>query len=335
MKKQKLWVGLSVFFGLILLYFSFRHVSLKDVWESLYAIKPVYFILAAMIVLLGLFLRSVRWYIILPSPRSIRIPQLFRYFLVGCMLNNTVPGRLGDITKAYIVGTRENLSKSMIFSTSIMERVFDLCSVLFLFCIASFLLPTHVSFQKSAATAFFMFGFIILFICSVYLKKEHFLKYIKFFLKFFPENVQKRGLNIFQAFLNGFEILSNKRSLLQSILLSLAIWFLACLPLFVLFKGFGISLSFTHSIFLLSVISLGIMFPFTPGNIGTMQFVCTYTLIFLGVDKHIGFLFSIMYHAIQFIPVTLIGFYFFLQMRLGLRKFKNLSHETSKNSSHY
>jgi len=328
-------MGISIGVALLFLYLSFRQVSLDEVMESFYAIRPFYVLLASLLVLLGLFLRAVRWYVILPSAKTIGILHLFRYFLVGCMLNNTMPARLGEITKAFIVGRRENLSKSMILATSVTERIFDLCSVLILFFIASFALPTASSFRKSALVVFVTLCLMMILMATAYFKQKYLLDFVGHLLNFFPGRIQTKVFRITQAFLKGFEILSSQKNLLYAFLLSLSIWFLACVPLLVLFYGFHLPLTFSHAILLLSVISLGIMIPITPGNIGTMQFVCTYVLIFLNVNKHTGFLFSVMYHAIQFLPVTLIGFYFFLRMRLGLSKFQNLSHETSQNSSHY
>lgn len=333
--KKRLWVCISTVLGVFLLYLSFRHVSLKEVMESLYAIKPFYVLLASLLVLIGLFLRTVRWHVILPSPKTIGVLQLFRYFLVGCMLNNTMPARLGEVTKAFIVGQRENVSKSMILATSVTERIFDLCSVLILFCIANFTLPTAGFFRKSALAVFMMLCLIMTLMVTAYFKRKHLLDFVGYLLKFFPGRIRTKVLQLTEAFLNGFEILSSQKNLLRASLISLGTWCLACVPLLVLFWGFHLPLTFSHAILLLSIISLGIMIPVTPGNIGTMQFVCTYVLVFLNVDKHTGFLFSVMYHAIQFIPTTLIGFYFLIRMRMELSGFKNLADGTTESSSHY
>ncbi len=67
------------------------------------------------------------------------------------------------------------------------------------------------------------------------------------------------------------------------------------------------------------LVSMGSMIPSAPAFIGTTQYACIVALGLFGVGKSEAFAYSILYHATQFFPVTILGFYFLwkAQIRFG------------------
>ena len=58
---------------------------------------------------------------------------------------NVLPLRLGEFIRAYVLGRRENMSKSGIFATVVVERIFDGFTVLSLLMLSLLFLPNDIN----------------------------------------------------------------------------------------------------------------------------------------------------------------------------------------------
>jgi uncharacterized membrane protein YbhN (UPF0104 family) len=70
------------------------------------------------------------------------------------------------------------------------------------------------------------------------------------------------------------------------------------------------------------VVSLGLMIPSGPGFVGTFEAAVILSFQFLSgsssVTKDQAVSYAILYHATQFIPITVIGFYYLWKSNLSL-----------------
>lgn len=331
MQNSKSWTAylktaLLFFIAASLFYIALRNVSIQRIEEMIGEVHLVYLLLTPLVVISGLFLRTLRWRMILPQSCELEVYKLFRYFLIGCVVNNIVPGKFGLVTKTYLLSRNEQVSKSTILATFVVERVFDLCAVLVLFCMASFVLPISAPVALAAKIFFFVFHLMLFAIYAVYRQKKSIINIFERMAHYLPKRL-KGITGIFERFLSGFMILSKKGGILRVVVISLSIWLIACLPLVLLFASLEIPLGYIHAAFILSVISLGIAIPLSPGNIGTLQFFCVYGMMALNIDKHTALLYSLLYHACLFVPTTLLGLFYFPSLKFrGVRR--ELKHGT-------
>lgn len=70
----------------------------------------------------------------------------------------------------------------------------------------------------------------------------------------------------------------------------------------------GIHLPLAAAVLVLVAANLALLFPFAPpGNLGTLEMGATLGLMAFGVPKEQALAFALCYHALQLIPVTLLG----------------------------
>jgi uncharacterized membrane protein YbhN (UPF0104 family) len=70
----------------------------------------------------------------------------------------------------------------------------------------------------------------------------------------------------------------------------------------------GIHLPIAAAVLVLVAVNLALLFPFAPpGNLGTLELGATLGLMAFGVSKEHALAFAICYHALQLVPVTLLG----------------------------
>ncbi len=79
--------------------------------------------------MLGHYVRALRWKYILYSVKpDVKMWNLFGALMIGYGVNCVTP-KLGEVTRAIMIGRYENLSRSSMFGTVIVERVIDIISL--------------------------------------------------------------------------------------------------------------------------------------------------------------------------------------------------------------
>ncbi len=122
------------------------------------------------------------------------------------------------------------------------------------------------------------------------------------------------------SFCEGLKIFKTKKQVFWICCFSCFIWVGASLILMVFLYAFHINLPFYAPFLLLVIIATGVAIPSSPGFIGTLQFFCVTGLALFGVSKSESLGFSIVYHASQYIPVTLLGFFFMWKEHLHFKE---------------
>jgi uncharacterized membrane protein YbhN (UPF0104 family) len=69
----------------------------------------------------------------------------------------------------------------------------------------------------------------------------------------------------------------------------------------------GIELTWTDAVFVTAVVNLGVAIPSSPGFVGTYQWLAVSALGLVGVAQVPAFAFSVLMHALWFVPTTLAG----------------------------
>ncbi|MDX1417674.1 MAG: lysylphosphatidylglycerol synthase transmembrane domain-containing protein, partial [Candidatus Promineifilaceae bacterium] len=124
LKNKKVRGGLQVLLSLALLYLLLSSVGFKEVAGTLASIDWSWYLLAFLIFLLNIVIRSYRWYILLHSLND-RPPysRLLYLYFVGFFANNFIPtGFGGDVVK--IVSLRQRYGRGAeALSSVVMDRL--------------------------------------------------------------------------------------------------------------------------------------------------------------------------------------------------------------------
>ena len=73
------------------------------------------------------------------------------------------------------------------------------------------------------------------------------------------------------------------------------------------------------SFILLGIVSLAVMLPSSPGFVGTFHAACVASFVILNLNQSVSRPFSILLHASQYFPVTLLGLYYLRREHLSLK----------------
>ncbi len=306
--KRKLLIG-SIVSGFFL-YLAMRDIEWGVLWGVLEQTRPLYLIPAVVFTLLGHYFRAYRWKFMLLPIKSISTWNLFSATSIGFMANNLLPARLGEIVRAYTVGRREQISISAAFATIVYERIVDVFSLIVCLWVTLSKVPGPEWLRTSAMWLIVLNValFVVMFLMERY---QHLVKTIVTRIaRPLPERWQSKIHRWTEAFLGGLAVMSKAHTLIPITLASFPVWIFAMLGIYFSFGALNMEVPLFASLTLIVLVAMGSMIPSAPAYLGTTQYACIVGLSFYGIAKSEALALSLLYHATQFFPITLVGFYF-------------------------
>jgi uncharacterized protein (TIRG00374 family) len=305
--KKKIGILLSFFISIIFLVLALKKVDAKGIGESLRNADLFYFFLTILITFIAFFLRAVRWKVLLSPLKAFPLSLIFKATMIGFMCNYTLPARVGEVVRAYLIGTRGNISKSAAFATIIVERVMDLFTLSFFATIILIFFPLPLYLKRIGLTVFILNVLIFVFLVIIHKKSISFIRIIEKPLTIFGDGAKKKIKILLSAFIEGLEILGDPSSFLTAAGISFGIWVITGLLFYVLFFSLSIRLPLYAAFLDMVILTFGIMIPSTAGFIGTFQFFVKEGLMIFNIDPNVALGYSILLYATQFLLVVGVG----------------------------
>ncbi len=294
---------IKLFLGFLIsaacLWLVLRNVQLAKVLEEIRHAKPLWFLLSFLALLLSMFLRSLRWKIILSSLKRLPVSVVAPHLVFGFFMNNVLPARAGEALRAASLARQQNLTFGSVLGTVFFERFFDLTGFFAVVLLSSALLPWKL-LPVSKLLIVLCVGIVGLLFVVAYRQRLAAYAVIRGGL------IGKISSFITDATASFVTLKSFKKMVLVFIL-SLVIWFNEILQVFIVAHAMRLVLSLLESAAVLTGFSVGVMFPAAPGFVGTYEFFGNQMLLFLGKDpvRSISFVFAL--HAYQIIAMSLLG----------------------------
>ena len=235
MTQQRGQLLLGALLALLLLGFFFRGLDWAALGSAL-AEARVLPLLGLMLVTVGVYtLRAWRWGDLLLPLGRVGFADLFSATMVGFSAALLVP-RAGEILRPWLVSRRHPISTSAGFATIILERLFDLITVLVLFAVYVFVLPAPAAQVEGRLTELLKLGgavtgaaalAVLVFLLALHANAERVTSVLERLLARAPRWLREPCTRILHAFSSGLAVLRAPLPHLGKIALqSLAIWLL-------------------------------------------------------------------------------------------------------------
>jgi uncharacterized protein (TIRG00374 family) len=283
---------------------------------------------ALVIYLIGYYIRGWRWVVLLAPVKQCRFNSLYPTLLIGFMMNNILPARLGEFIRAYLNGKKEGISTSASLATIILERLFDgLTMVLMLGVAIKFghlpMDPTTMDprIQTAIRLSPYVFGaaFGCLFLMILFRNATERLALAT--IRLTPRKVQPLLEKLASTFLQGLHILKSPKESLLVLTASIAAWTCEFTCFYLVAIGYHLSpapITFFTAALVMAIVNLAILIPNAPGGFGLFEFAGVALLVPLGILKESALGYMILIHLVVWIPITLWGFWHFYREGLSL-----------------
>lgn len=321
--KRKVLLGILI--SIVCLFLALRGVDWRGFAEALSKAHYIYIIPNAALVMLSMWLRAVRWrYMTDAIKHRIGLHSLFASTMIGFMVNNILPLRLGEFARPFSLSKKENISRSAAFATIVVERVFDALSLFLisglLVAFSPVLIDDNPGLTKVLYVLLTLHVLVLGFLVLLKVKTDVALSITQKLTSFLPDRLQQKVLEVLEKFVTGLGVFRDWRSLAAIVAWSLLLWGVVGFSNYFIFLAFDLSVPWFAPYVVLVLVSLGVMLPSSPGYVGPFQLFTIQALKIFGIPESIGLSFSIILHLGNYLPVTLIGLYYLRREHFSLRQ---------------
>jgi hypothetical protein len=325
-------IGLAIANSLVSLYLALRNISLQEVGESLKQANYWYVVLALVSVGINTLAKTSRWMVLMkPRRQHLNYYQVLKSLLIGQSLNNLYPGRVGDLSRVYVVGG-QGAGRTFVLGTIGIEKVIEMFSYAVLFVILLLLIPLPDWVSNSGYIFAVIAVVVTVGVMLITYKRGLVMRMLERISRRFPERLQRYSIPRLRAGIDSLEVLQSNQDLLKLGVWSAIVWGAAILNNHLTLLALNIHLPITASILILIALQAGITIPSVPGRFGIFEYICVLTLGVYGVDQATAFSYGILLHAIVMLPTTLLGLLFFISSGLS-REDISIRAPTSMNST--
>lgn len=309
--------------SLLFLALAIRNVEWSSVWNSWRAARLDLLLLGTVLLVGSWLIAAVRWRVLLPGVKELRIRDAFSFISIGYLANTILPLRLGDLVRASLVGRKKSTGISRALGSIAIERLMD---VLMLVAMTLALMrvldiPAPIQHGLTAFTIVALAGLIGLMIVSI--NRQHLPKLGTWMGRFMPRKLADRILTLIGNFASGADALHHPTGFLSVIMLSILLWLtVGAATLFWVF-AFHLSVPWYAGFFVLIVVNLGSAIPSSPGYIGVYHYLAVLALSIWVPDRNAALAYAIGTHALNMLANAGLGSYFLAREGISLRALKS------------
>ncbi|MGA9110014.1 MAG: lysylphosphatidylglycerol synthase transmembrane domain-containing protein [Smithella sp.] len=325
---------LGILISVVLVYLSVRGINLQDVLNDLKKIQLSYVILFILLMIFMQYLRSYRWGVILQPMEKIDQVPLFSITSVGFLAIAAIPARIGELARPYLISKRSSIKMSSALGTIFIERILDSFTVLTIatvvllidmpFDLPSWMVKSSIIFSLLALSLFCFILFLIL-------RREAALKFINIILNRLPGKLANKIDVAIHHFIDGLQIVTNIKLFSYLLFLSVVIWLVDVLAIYVLLLAFGFTLPVMASFVLMVILIVGIAIPAAPGFVGNWHYACIFALSLFGLDRADALSFAVVHNFLSMAIVLVLGVGFLPFNRFSIAEMKKQMNNDQKN----
>lgn len=328
--KTRVRNALGIILSAALLAWALHNVEFGLVVEHLRAANPWLFALAVVLGTLIFPVRARRWRTIL-DPIAYHLPfgPLWRATAIGFAINNVTP-RVGEVARPYSLARETSrIGFTTAFASLAVDRVFDALAILLLMVAAMFdpAFPSDrlVAGQPIGSWLTGVVIFVSAILAMLYLVvffPQLMIRVYETLARRVAPRFEAKGRVVLLSFASGLGVLRQPGRFAAVLAWALAHWLLNALAYWVGFKAVGITAPFSAALVLQGLVAIGVAVPSAPGFFGVFEYIGQQGLGIYGVDAARATSWAIGYHILTFIPITIIGFYYFVRLGLSFRDIK-------------
>ncbi len=299
------WAGLAV--SGLFAYLALRNVDLGEAWRALRGTEYAWLAPALALMFGAFFLRVLRWQSLFRAERRPRFRPTARALFIGYFFNNVLPARAGEVARTAALNRLTRVPVAETAATVLVERAFDVLSLLVLLFVTAPWLP-HVSWLKGAAVlaALLAAGLAGL----ILLLARYGDRPLRFVFKplarvpFVPVSSAERAPD---DFLKGAVGLLRAGTGLVAFALTCLSWIVLAIGFWLVMVAFHLGLSPLAGLLVVIAIGLAMILPSSPAALGVFEGATLVAVTAYGIDNSRALSFALVLHALNFLPFIVIG----------------------------
>jgi uncharacterized protein (TIRG00374 family) len=299
------WLGIAVttVFG----YLAVRDVRWSEAWAAFRSSNQWWLVPAFAALAVAVVLRAVRWRSLFAPDRRPPLTTTASALLVGYFFNNVLPARAGEAARVVALNRTAGTPRAELAATVVVERIFDVLSLVVLLFVASPWLP-HVAWTTSAyVLAAALGGACLLLVIGVAVWDERPFRLLLRPLRLLPfveeERLGRAALNL----THGLAAIKRPRVAFAALTWTLLSWLALALSTWFVLVGFDLGVSPLAGLLVIIAINLALIVPSSAAAIGVFEAATVVALSAFGVSRSTALSAALVLHLLNLVPYLVAG----------------------------
>jgi uncharacterized protein (TIRG00374 family) len=283
-----------------------RQVDLRLVGQALGEARLPLLLLATVMYFVSMSLRAWRWAVLLRPVKALRWTEVWPVTALGYAGNLVLPARLGELLRAALMRTR-GVSAGSALATIAAERMVDGLATVAIVLVTTRFLPESAPqwLINAGRVAALVFGAVLVILFVMLLARPLVVRILDWLTARVRWLARPAGWAL--RFVDGLAVLRSPSLLLRVVGITALAWAASIAEYSLAMAAMGIRLPVAGAAFSISAIGLSSAIPAAPGYVGTQELVGVTVLGLWGVPAETALAASIAFHAIEIVPIGLVG----------------------------
>lgn len=305
-RRTALRTALTALLAVLLLVYALWGLDWRDVARMLAGARPAGLLLAALMGVGSLLLRSLRWRLLLCSERAVGMGAALGASAAGQLGNTVLPARAGELVRIVMMSQRSGLDTTFVLTTVVTERIADAIALVLVACVVVLTVPLDLGWIARAVVPLAIVGLAVaLLIAAAPWVEPHAASVMR------HVPLPARARSAFQAAmsqtLRAFRALHNPTRLFGFLGLTVAIWTMDVLSTVVGGAALGLDIPVPAALLLIATLGVASALPSTPGYAGIFQFAAVTSLGPFGISRTNAIAYILVAQAVMLIVTALFG----------------------------
>ncbi len=313
------YLALTIVIAAILLVLAIRGVSWQEMLDTLRKADPKYLAFIFILGSISVFVRGLRWGVLLSAEKKIKALTMFWATAVGYVGNTFLPARAGEVIRSVMLGEKTGIAKSYVLATALTERIFDVVTLVLIGVLAVPSIGNLPEWLPQAMRVMGILGLATLILLLLAPRMRDFITKMAYKLPF-PEKWRETINKLLQDFLMGASAFIHPGRAAGFLGLSSIVWILDASSVVLLSRAMNLNFTYPQAFLMLVAMGLASAIPSTPGYVGIYQFVAVSLLPIYGATRSEALTFILAMQAVNTIVILVWGFTGLWRLNIGKKK---------------
>ncbi len=297
----RFWLGATL--SLVSVLWLALTTDWAEAWTALRQANYGLLLAAIGLALVTIPMRTARWRLLFPAANSPDFGRLTAVMLIGQTLNVIFPARVGDLTRATLVGTERT---AYVLGTIMIQTALDLLMLAGLVVLLLFRASLPNWWRESGQALALTAAVALLIMLVLILTRHRIIQLLMAVSRRAPQFGRERLVTTAVEFLRSLDSI-NPSTAVAALTWSAGIWAVYAAVNYTLLSALHAPTSWLAALFLLVVLQLGVAVPSSPGRVGVFHYLSVQALAIFDVGGATAVSCAIILHIISIILPAVLG----------------------------
>ena len=302
---------LGIAISVIAIWILIQSVDIAAAFDVLRTASPAWIAVMLVTTTIDVGARGARWRALLAPIAPLPYRRVLGYTYIGYLANNVLPARLGELYRSHALGEGEDVSRTTVLGTVVVERVVDTVMVVAIAALAVVVLSVRGVMSSAVLLGV---AFVSLLVIGLGLgMAAHRLPGAARVTEIIAR--WPRVLELARRLREGLAVAGRPRTLVAALAFSALAWAASTGTFLAAGQAVGVELSLAQAALLTSGVALVTIVPSGPGYVGTFELTVVGIAEGFGISRDDAFALGLLVHLMILATTSIGGVIAMLAMR--------------------